>query len=187
MKKEKLIFTSIASIIVFYIFNRIAFLYQSLEGDILTKINFIMDNLSKSILENIFFIDKTPESILIGLVGLIGVFLVVLYNSFTRNNRLEGKEHGSAEWGSATDIKPFIDKNYEKNMLLTESERISIDTRKTLRNNNILVVGGSGSGKTRFFVKPNLMQLHTSYVITDPKGTLLPECGKMLLDADYNL
>ena len=116
MKKEKLIFTSIASIIVFYIFNRIAFLYQSLEGDILTKINFIMDNLSKSILENIFFIDKTPESILIGLVGLIGVFLVVLYNSFTRNNRLEGKEHGSAEWGSATDIKPFIDKNYEKNM-----------------------------------------------------------------------
>ena len=79
---------------------------------------------------------------------------------------------------------PFF---YEKNMLLTESERISIDTRKTLRNNNILVVGGSGSGKTRFFVKPNLMQLHTSYVITDPKGTLLPECGKMLLDADYNL
>ncbi|HDO9489571.1 TPA: type IV secretory system conjugative DNA transfer family protein [Clostridioides difficile] len=187
MKKEKLIFTSIASIVVFYIFNRISFLYQSLEGDILTKINFVMDNLSKSILENIFFIDRTPESILIGLVGLIGVFLVVLYNSFTRNNRLEGKEHGSAEWGDATDIRPFIDKNYEKNMLLTESERISIDTRKTLRNNNILVVGGSGSGKTRFFVKPNLMQLHTSYVITDPKGTLLPECGKMLVDADYKL
>ena len=187
MKREKLIITSIVSILIFYLFNRISFLYKSIDGDILTKINLSMDNLSKSISENIFFIDTTPESMLIGLAGLVGVFLVVLYNSFTRSNRLEGKEHGSAEWGSAIDIKPFIDKDYEKNMLLTETERISIDTRKTLRNNNILVVGGSGSGKTRFFVKPNLMQLHTSYVITDPKGTLLPECGKMLVDAGYKL
>lgn len=187
MKREKLIITSIVSILIFYLFNRISFLYKSIDGDILTKINLSIDNLSKSISKNIFFIDTTPESMLIGLAGLVGVFLVVLYNSFTRSNRLEGKEHGSAEWGSAIDIKPFIDKDYEKNMLLTETERISIDTRKTLRNNNILVVGGSGSGKTRFFVKPNLMQLHTSYVITDPKGTLLPECGKMLVDAGYKL
>lgn len=187
MKREKLIFTSIVSILIFYLFNRISFLYKSIDGDILTKINLSIDNLSKSISKNIFFIDTTPESMLIGLAGLVGVFLVVLYNYFTRSNRLEGKEHGSAEWGSAIDIKPFIDKDYEKNMLLTETERISIDTRKTLRNNNILVVGGSGSGKTRFFVKPNLMQLHTSYVITDPKGTLLPECGKMLVDAGYKL
>lgn len=187
MKREKLIFTSIVSILMFYLFNRISFLYKSIDGDILTKINLSIDNLSKSISKNIFFIDTTPESILIGLAGLVGVFLVVLYNSFTRSNRLEGKEHGSAEWGSTIDIKPFIDKDYEKNMLLTETERISIDTRETLRNNNILVVGGSGSGKTRFFVKPNLMQLHTSYVITDPKGTLLPECGKMLVDAGYKL
>lgn len=187
MKKEKLIFTSIISVLAFYVMNRIAFLYQSLDGDILTKINSSINILAKSMSEKIFFIDVAPKSILTGLIGFIGVFLIYLYNSFTRNNRMVGSEHGSAEWGSIKDIQPFIDKTYEKNMLLTQTEQMSINTRQTLRNNNILVVGGSGSGKTRFFVKPNLMQLHTSYVTTDPKGTLLPECGKMLVDKGYKL
>lgn len=100
---------------------------------------------------------------------------------------MRGVEHGSAEWGSKSDIKDFVDKTDDNNMILTNTESISINTRKTLRNNNIAVIGGSGSGKTRFFLKPNLMQLHSSYVITDPKGTVLLECGKMLVESGYNV
>lgn len=100
---------------------------------------------------------------------------------------MRGVEHGSAEWGSKSDIKDFVDKTDDNNIILTNTESISINTRKTLRNNNIAVIGGSGSGKTRFFLKPNLMQLHSSYVITDPKGTVLLECGKMLVDSGYNV
>ncbi|MDY6228817.1 MAG: type IV secretory system conjugative DNA transfer family protein [Clostridium sp.] len=187
MKKEKIIFTSIIAILTFYILNRISFLYQNAIGNSIERIILSIDEFSNSILSNFFFIDTTPNSILTGLIGFIGVFLVFLYKAFERGNRMEGKEHGSAEWGNKQDIKPFMDIAYEKNMLLTQTEKMTINTRQTLRNNNIFVVGGSGSGKTRFFVKPNLMQLHTSYVTTDPKGTLLPECGKMLVDNGYKV
>lgn len=170
MKKEKIIFTSIIAILTFYILNRISFLYQNAIGNSIERIILSIDEFSNSILSNFFFIDTTPNSILTGLIGFIGVFLVFLYKAFERGNRMEGKEHGSAEWGNKQDIKPFMDIAYEKNMLLTQTEKMTINTRQTLRNNNIFVVGGSGSGKTRFFVKPNLMQLHTSYVTTDPNG-----------------
>ena len=93
-------------------------------------------------------------------------------------------EYGSARWGSADDIRPYIDPVFENNVLLTQTERLMMNSRpkqpKYARNKNVLVVGGSGSGKTRFFVKPNLMQMHSSYLVSDPKGTLLLECGKLL-------
>src|SRR5699024_6701669 len=96
----------------------------------------------------------------------------------------EGVEYGSARWGNAQDIKPFVDKNPDNNIILTQTEKLTMSSRpknpKYARNKNILVIGGSGSGKTRFFVKPNLMQLHSSYCVTDPKGTILVECGHML-------
>lgn len=96
-----------------------------------------------------------------------------------------GKEYGSARWGTAKDIEPYMDEVFEKNILLTATEGLTMESRpkagaKYARNKNILVIGGSGSGKTRFFVKPNLMQMHSSYVVTDPKGTILQEVGKLL-------
>ena len=96
----------------------------------------------------------------------------------------QGEEYGSAVWGAQKDIEPYMDLSFaENNVILTKTESFTMgkpSSPKFARNKNILVIGGSGSGKTRFFVKPNLMQMHSSYVVTDPKGTVLVECGKML-------
>ena len=98
-------------------------------------------------------------------------------------------EYGSARWGTAADIKPYMDKDFKNNILLTNTEGLTMNSRpktaKYARNKNVLVIGGSGSGKTRFFVKPNLMQMHSSYVVTDPKGTVLLECGNLLVKGGY--
>ena len=95
-----------------------------------------------------------------------------------------GMEYGSARWGTSEDIAPYIDPVFQNNVILTKTESLTMNSRpkdpKTARNKNVLVIGGSGSGKTRFWLKPNLMQMHSSYVVTDPKGTILVECGKML-------
>ena len=95
-----------------------------------------------------------------------------------------GMEYGSARWGTREDIAPYIDPVFQNNVILTKTESLTMNSRpkdpKTARNKNVLVIGGSGSGKTRFWLKPNLMQMHSSYVVTDPKGTILVECGKML-------
>ncbi|ETU65087.1 TraG family protein [Enterococcus faecalis EnGen0426] len=103
----------------------------------------------------------------------------------------EGKEYGSARWGTAKDIEPYIDKDFKNNIILTQTESLTMNSRpknpKYARNKNVLVIGGSGSGKTRFFIKPNLMQMHSSYVVTDPKGTLIIECGKMLERNNYSI
>ena len=103
----------------------------------------------------------------------------------------EGKEYGSARWGNQKDIEPYIDKDFQNNVILTQTEFLTMNSRpknpKYARNKNVLVIGGSGSGKTRFFIKPNLMQMHSSYVVTDPKGTLIIECGKMLERNNYSI
>ena len=95
-----------------------------------------------------------------------------------------GLEYGSACWGTREDIAPYVDPVFQNNVILTKTESLTMNSRpkdpKTARNKNVLVIGGSGSGKTRFWLKPNLMQIHSSYVVTDPKGTILVECGKML-------
>ena len=100
-------------------------------------------------------------------------------------------EYGSARWGKPADIEPYIDPNFENNVILTQTERLTMESRpkapKTARNKNVLIVGGSGSGKTRFWLKPNLMQCHSSYEITDPKGTVLLECGKLLQKKGYRI
>ena len=103
----------------------------------------------------------------------------------------QGLEYGTARWGTAADIKPFIDPVFDNNVLLSQTERLMMSNRpkdpKNARNKNILVIGGSGSGKTRFFCKPNIMQLHSSYVITDPKGSLICEVGQLLQRAKYQI
>ena len=125
-----------------------------------------------------------PADLLVGVLGAALIRLVVYVKSKNAKKYRRGKEFGSARWGSADDIRPYIDPVFENNVLLTQTERLMMNSRpkqpKYARNKNVLVVGGSGSGKTRFFVKPNLMQMHSSYLVSDPKGTLLLECGKLL-------
>jgi type IV secretion system protein VirD4 len=125
-----------------------------------------------------------PFDLLFGLV-LAGVMRLVLYvKSKNKKKFRQGEEYGSAVWGGEKDIEPYMDLSCpENNVILTKTESLTMgkpSAPKFARNKNILVIGGSGSGKTRFFVKPNLMQMHSSYVVTDPKGTVLVECGKML-------
>ena len=125
-----------------------------------------------------------PADLLIGIAGAVIVRLAVYFKGKNAKKYRKGMEYGSARWGGAEDIKPYVDPVFENNVLLTQTERLTMNSRpkqpKYARNKNILVIGGSGSGKTRFFVKPNLMQMHSSYVVTDPKGTVLIECGKLL-------
>ena len=120
----------------------------------------------------------------IGLVGAAAIYCAVLYKKKNAKKWRKDIEYGSARWGSKKDIEPFIDPKPDNNVILTASESITLNGRpanpKYARNKNVLVVGGSGSGKTRFWLKPNLMQLHSSYVVTDPKGTILIECGNLL-------
>ncbi len=115
-----------------------------------------------------------PTDLLIGLAAAVIIRLVVYSKQKNAKKYRKGMEYGTARWGTAADIKPFIDPVFDNNVLLTQTERLMMSNRpkdpKNARNKNILVIGGSGSGKTRFFCKPNIMQLHSSYVITDPNG-----------------
>ena len=117
-----------------------------------------------------------PVDLLIGLSAGVLLKLAVYVKGKNRKKFRQGEEYGSARWGTAQDIQPYIDPVFENNIILTQTERLMMSNRpkdpKTARNKNVLVVGGSGSGKTRFFIKPNLIQLHSSYVVTDPKGSL---------------
>ena len=132
-----------------------------------------------------------PADLLIGIAGAVIIRLAVYMKGKNAKKYRKGMEYGSARWGGAEDIKPYIDPVFENNVLLTQTERLMMSSRpkqpKYARNKNILVIGGSGSGKTRFFVKPNLMQMHSSYVVTDPKGTVLIECGKLLQRGGYKI
>ena len=132
-----------------------------------------------------------PVDLLIGIAGAVIIRLVVYSKQKNAKKYRKGMEYGTARWGTPTDIKPFIDPVFENNVLLTQTERLMMSNRpkdpKNARNKNILVIGGSGSGKTRFFAKPNIMQLHSSYVITDPKGSLICEVGQLLQRAKYRI
>lgn len=132
-----------------------------------------------------------PADLLIGIAGAVIIRLAVYMKGRNAKKYRKGMEYGSARWGNVEDIKPYIDPVFENNVLLTQTERLMMSSRpkqpKYARNKNILVIGGSGSGKTRFFVKPNLMQMHSSYVVTDPKGTVLIECGKLLQRGGYKI
>ena len=132
-----------------------------------------------------------PMDLLIGIAGAVLIRLIVYFKGKNAKKYRKGMEYGSARWGNAEDIKPYVDPVFENNVILTQTERLMMSSRpkqpKYARNKNILVIGGSGSGKTRFFVKPNLMQMHSSYVVTDPKGTVLVECGKLLQRGVYKI
>ncbi len=131
------------------------------------------------------------QDFLIGVAGAVILRIAVYMKGRNAKKYRKGVEYGSARWGNAKDIEPYIDPDFYNNVLLTQTERLTMNSRpkspKYARNKNVLVIGGSGSGKTRFFVKPNLMQMHSSYCVTDPKGTILLECGKLLDKGGYRI
>ena len=132
-----------------------------------------------------------PFDLCVGVAGAVLMRLVVYVKGKNAKKYRKGMEYGSARWGTAADIRPYIDPDFYNNVLLTQTERLTMNGRpkqpKYARNKNVLVIGGSGSGKTRFFVKPNLMQLHSSYICTDPKGSLLIETGQMFERGGYRI
>lgn len=132
-----------------------------------------------------------PADLLVGLLAGLLLRLAVYLKSKDAKKFRKGREYGSARWGTRKDIEPFIDPVFKNNILLTQTERLTMNSRpkdpRTARNKNVLVIGGSGSGKTRYLLKPNLMQCHSSYVITDPKGSLLIECGHLLEKKKYQI
>ena len=135
---------------------------------------------------------KSPR-VLVGIIGF-AILMLILFIWDKRENKKKYRhrvEFGSARWGTRKDIEPYIDPVFEKNVILSESEMLTMNSRpsnpKYARNKNVLVIGGSGSGKTRFFIKPNLLQMHSSYVVTDPKGLLLPETGMALYKNGYRI
>ena len=132
-----------------------------------------------------------PADVVVGIVGAVAVRLIIYFRGKNAKKYRQGMEYGSARWGTAQDIKPYMDDKPDNNIILTETEGLTMSSRpkqpKYARNKNVVVIGGSGSGKTRFFVKPNLMQMHSSYVVTDPKGTVLLEVGHMLQKGGYEI
>ena len=132
-----------------------------------------------------------PLDFLVGLCCGAGLRLAVYLRGKNAKKYRHGMEYGSARWGTAKDIEPFMAPKFADNIILTKTERLMMSNRppdpKNARNKNVLVVGGSGSGKTRFWLKPNLLQMHSSYVVTDPKGSIVVECGNALLKNGYKL
>ena len=154
----------------------------------------ILDKIFQGILE-IETMSLVPSFHLMDLMMGIGFAVLIKFIIYTKSKNAkkfrQGKEYGSARWGNKKDIEPYMDEKFQNNILLAQTERLTMNGRpanpKYARNKNVLVIGGSGSGKTRFYVKPNLMQMHSSYCVTDPKGTIVLECGKMLEDNGYEI
>jgi type IV secretion system protein VirD4 len=132
-----------------------------------------------------------PKDLLFGIAVGVILRLIVYIKSKNAKKYRKGIEYGSARWGSSSDIDPFVDPVFQKNVILTQTESLTMSNRpkdpRNARNKNVLIVGGSGSGKTRFWLKPNLMQCHSSYVVTDPKGSIIVECGKLLQKEGYKI
>ena len=172
-------------VVVFYVVNKCTWLYQYCRGStVVDRLMVLLMNYPlafKKLLPSI-----QPKSLAAGTIAAVSVWAVVYFKGKNGKKFRQGEEYGSARWGNEKDIAPFIDPVFENNILLTQTERLTMNSRpkkpKYARNKNVIVIGGSGSGKTRFYVKPQLMQMpdNVSFVVTDPKGTIIVECGKML-------
>ena len=190
VNKKQLALKCAPYVIFGYVLNKVSWLYGQQAGDnTLQKVLDTINGMGGAFVNP--FPSFMPRDLLVGVGCGIGFRMVVYYKAKNAKKFRQGVEYGSARWGTAKDIEPYVDPVFENNVLLTATERLMMSGRpkqpKYARNKNILVIGGSGSGKTRFFVKPNLMQMHSSYVVTDPKGTVLVECGKMLSKNDYRI
>lgn len=150
----------------------------------------VLDGVFSKAFENIMP-SLVPFDFLVGILFGVALRLVVYIKGKNAKKFRHNVEYGSARWGTHADIEPFEDKEFSNNVILSQSERITMNSRpalpKNARNKNVLIVGGSGSGKTRFWLKPNLLQMHSSYVVTDPKGSIAVECGNALLKNGYRI
>ena len=185
---KKHLILSIPYLIVWYLADKLGWLYRVAEGTLAgEKLLFVFSNFQAAFHNPLPSFH--PQDFLVGVAGaLIARGLIYMKQQDAKKFR-QGVEYGSARWGTPADIKPYVDENPDNNIILSQTERLTMNSRpknpKYARNKNILVIGGSGSGKTRFFIKPSLLQQHSSYVVTDPKGTLLVECGRMLERGGY--
>ena len=185
---KKHLILSIPYLIVWYLADKLGWLYRVAEGTLAgEKLLFVFSNFQAAFHNPLPSFN--PHDFLVGVAGaLIARGLIYMKQQDAKKFR-QGVEYGSARWGTPADIKPYVDENPDNNIILSQTERLTMNSRpknpKYARNKNILVIGGSGSGKTRFFIKPSLLQQHSSYVVTDPKGTLLVECGRMLERGGY--
>ncbi|MDU2557712.1 MULTISPECIES: VirD4-like conjugal transfer protein, CD1115 family [Bacillota] len=186
--KKKFLLENLPYLVFFYFGNIFSHHINSyIGGDVLDRIMMAISEIGTiSLLPSLKLRDLT-----VGLGLSLTIKLILWQKKKNAKKFREGKEYGSARWGTAKDIEPYIDKDFKNNIILTQTESLTMNSRpknpKYARNKNVLVIGGSGSGKTRFFIKPNLMQMHSSYVVTDPKGTLIIECGKMLERNNYSI
>ncbi|MBQ6089859.1 MAG: type IV secretory system conjugative DNA transfer family protein [Lachnospiraceae bacterium] len=185
---KKILIMNIPYIITGYFGDKLSWLYRQSDADLAAyKISYVVMNFGDGFKNPLPSIH--PIDILIGIVAGLILKGVVVYKRKNAKKFRYGTEFGSARWGTKKDIEPFVDENEENNIILTATESLTMNSRpkdpKNARNKNIVAVGGSGSGKTRFFVKPQLMQLHSSYCVTDPKGQVLVECGRMLQRHGY--
>lgn len=190
MDTKKLVLLNLPYIFAGYFCDKVAWLWRVSEGtNASNKMMAVMNRFDKLFANPLPSFQ--PRDLLIGVAGGMAFRLVVYYKAKNAKKFRQGVEYGSARWGNAKGIEPYMDSVFGNNVLLTQTERLMMSGRpkesKYARNKNILVIGGSGFGKTRFFVKPNLMQMHSSYVVTDPKGTVLVECGKMLKKGKYKI
>ena len=182
-KIKKLVLNNLAYVIFGYAGNIICFAFRTAEGkDVSEKLLPALNNLGTAFAHIIPSFH--PVDLLVGIAVGVAMKFVMKMRAANKKKFRQGTEYGSAVWGTEKDIEPYMDfKEKDNNVILTQTEGLTMGKPshpKYARNKNILVIGGSGSGKTRFFVKPNLMQMHSSYIVTDPKGTVLIECGKML-------
>ena len=189
-KRKKIILSSVPYVFVALFATKLGLAWRLAEGaDASAKLLNLLDTLT------VAFSSPVPSfhpfDLCVGII-VAGVFRGIVYvKSKNAKKYRKNEEYGSARWGTPEDIAPYIDPVFSQNVLLTQTERLTMNNRpkdpRTARNKNVLVVGGSGSGKTRFFIKPNLMQCHSSYVVTDPKGSILIECGKLLQKENYRI
>ena len=186
--KAKFMKQNIPYLAFFYVGNIFSHHVRSYTGgDVIDKIfQGILELNTMSFLPSIYLVD-----ILTGIVVAAIIKFIIYTKGKNAKKFRQGREYGSARWGNKKDIEPYMDEKFQNNIILTQTERLTMNGRpanpKYARNKNVLVIGGSGSGKTRFYVKPNLMQMHSSYCVTDPKGTIVLECGKMLEDNGYEI
>ena len=188
--KKRLLMMNIPYVIVFYLADKLAWLYRFCVGEsAIERLGVLFLNFQMAFSNPILSLHIFDMAV--GMITTVVIKAMVYLKGKNAKKFRQGVEYGSARWGTAKDIEPYVDPVFENNVLLTATERLMMSGRpkqpKYARNKNILVIGGSGSGKTRFFVKPNLMQMHSSYVVTDPKGTVLVECGRMLSKNDYRI
>ena len=189
---KRVVILSIPYLIIFYLADKSFWLYRHCIGDsMIEKIGVMLMNFQLA------FTNWLPsfhmQDLLGGLVTAFIFRLILYYKAKNAKKFRHGEEYGSARWGNRKDIEPFVDPIFENNIILTETERLTLNSRpkqpKYARNKNVIVIGSSGSGKTRFYLKPQLMQMtpNVSYVCTDPKGTIIVECGKMLVNGGYRI